>query len=380
MFNPKSYAKDNYEMLLDILRKLCVIPAPSHHEEIRAEFCKNFLVGCGAKNVYIDDAKNVVYPINCENSDEITIFVAHTDTVFPDTEPYPMSEDEEKIHCPGVGDDTASVVVLLMLARLFAINDVKPEKGVVFVLNSCEEGLGNLDGTKELMKKFGSRCARFISFDANINGIYDNCVGSHRYEVEVLTEGGHSFGKFGNKNAICELSKIITRIYDIEVPKINNSVTTYNVGTIEGGTSVNTIAQNAKMLCEYRSDNRECLEIMKNHFLKIFEDTANDKVTVNYKLIGERPCMGNVDIKKQTELSDLCAALAEETAKTKVARCSASTDCNIPLSMGIPSVCMGVYMGNGSHRREEYIIKKSLETGFELAIRTAMKLLCINDI
>ncbi|MBQ7054268.1 MAG: peptidase, partial [Oscillospiraceae bacterium] len=102
----KQYCKENYELMLDTLRELCAIPAPSHFEHERAAYCKKWLENIGAKGVYIDDALNVIYPLNCDGSREITVFVAHTDTVFPDREPMPYHDDGEKIHCPGVGDDT----------------------------------------------------------------------------------------------------------------------------------------------------------------------------------------------------------------------------------------------------------------------------------
>ena len=369
MTDSKTYASTNYAFLLDLLRKLCIIPAPSHHEEKRAEFCKNFLEECGAENVYIDSAKNVIYPVNCEKSTDITVFVAHTDTVFPDTDPYNMTEDENKIYCPGIGDDSASVAVLLMLAKYVAENKIKPSNGVLIVLNSCEEGLGNLLGTKTFMNEYAGRIGRFISFDSGkLNVLCDTCVGSHRYKVEVTTQGGHSFMNFGKKSSIAELSGIISKIYSIEVPSDGNSRTTYNVGTIEGGTSVNTISQYASMLCEYRSDSKKCLDIMKKRFHKIFEDSNTADINVNFKLIGERPCMGEIDKKKQVDFVNMCTEVIETTTNEKVYRVSGSTDCNIPLSIGIPAVCIGVYTGNGAHTREEYISKDSLLTGLELAL------------
>ena len=111
------FITSNYPVMLQTLRELCAIPAPSHFERARAEYCRAWMESVGARGVYIDDALNVVFPINCEGSNEITVFVAHTDTVFPDTEPMPYFEDDERICCPGVGDDTASVAVLLMLAK-----------------------------------------------------------------------------------------------------------------------------------------------------------------------------------------------------------------------------------------------------------------------
>ncbi len=273
----KAYIAQNQQQMLATLKELCEIPAPSHFEHQRAEYCKKWLDAIGAQGVYTDDALNVVFALNCEGSNEITVFAAHTDTVFPDLEPMPYFDDGERIHCPGAADDTASVAVLLMMAKFFVEKKILPQNGILFVFNSCEEGLGNLKGTRRLFKDFHGRINRFISFDSLMNTVNDRCVGSHRYEVEVLTEGGHSFGDFGKNNAIAELSEIVTEIYKIKVPDKANSHTTYNVGEISGGTSVNTIAQNAKMLCEYRSDDRECLDIMQARFDKIFDAARSKK-------------------------------------------------------------------------------------------------------
>ncbi|MBR5309318.1 MAG: M20/M25/M40 family metallo-hydrolase [Clostridia bacterium] len=370
----KSYAECNYNKALELLRELGKIPAPSHCEDKRAEFCRDFLKSLGADNAYIDNAKNVIYEINCESSNDITIFLAHTDTVFPDTEPYTMTEDEEKIYCPGIGDDTASVVVLLMLAKYYTENRINPKNGVMFVMNSCEEGLGNLFGIKTLMESYKSRIGRVISFDACIGTIYNKCVGSHRYKVTVQTEGGHSFGKFGNKNAIAELSSVINEIYKINVPQKEGTKTTYNVGNIVGGTSINTIAQEAEMLCEYRSDDRECLEIMQKKFFDIFDGARKDDVKIEVSLIGERPCAGEVDEKLLCELTEKCQTVMREF-RSDVSLKSASTDCNIPMSVGVPAVTIGVYTGDGEHTREEFIIKESIKEGIEIALKTAHSIL-----
>lgn len=369
----KAYIEENRDDLLQTLKELCAIPAPSHFEQQRAEYCKNWLEKAGASGVYIDEALNVIFPLNCENSNEITVFVAHTDTVFPDTEPMPYRDDGKNIYCPGVGDDTASVAVLLMLAKYFVEKKLTPDKGILFVCNSGEEGLGNLKGTRQIFKDFEGRIAQFISLDSNLDRISDRCAGSHRYEVEVLTEGGHSFQKFGNANAICELSKIVAQIYSIEVPKKEGCRTTYNVGSISGGTSVNTIAQSAKMLCEYRSEDRECLEFMQKEFEAIFEAARSEKVRVNVSKIGDRPC-SNIDDSEIQRLRDILKPLIEDVIKAPAILKSASTDCNIPLSLGIPAICIGVYYGAGSHTREEWVEKASLALGLEVAIKAAAEL------
>jgi len=369
-----TYIQNNTELLNQTLKELCGIPAPSHHEEKRGQYCLAWLERYGAKGAYIDEALNVVFPINCDGSNDITVVAAHTDTVFPDVEPMPYKDDGEKIYCPGVGDNTASLTVMLLTAKYFIEKGIKPQKGIMFVCNSCEEGLGNLKGIRKIFKDHAGRIEKFISFDSSFKKIADRCVGSHRYEVSVETEGGHSYLAFGNSNAIAELSEIICDIYRIEVPKRENSRTSYNVGVIEGGTSVNTIAQSAKMLCEYRSDSIECLEIMEKAFEGVFERAKNRGVNVKVKRIGERPCMGKVDTEKIEEMAIMCERVIRETTGFDVVRESSSTDCNIPLSLGIPAICIGVYMGDGWHTRSEWIEKASLPVGLEVAIKSVTEL------
>lgn len=362
------YISDNTEPMFQTLKELCHIPAPSHFEHKRAEYCKKWLEDIGAEGVYIDDALNVIFGINCENSDKITVFAAHTDTVFPDTEPMPYLDDGEKIHCPGAADDTASVVVLLYMAKYFVENKIIPEDGIMFVCNSCEEGLGNLKGTRQLFKDYEGRIDKFFTFDSTLNHVADRCVGSHRYEVEVTTPGGHSFGAFGNENAIAHLSKMVNKIYEIEVPKKEGTRTTYNVGIISGGTSVNTIAQSAKMLCEYRSDDLDCLNIMKSKFEEIFESAKTEDVKVNVSLVGNRPC-SDIDSKKIDALKEIAVPIIEDVIGEKVSFSCSSTDCNIPLSLGVSALCIGTNNHKGVHTREEWVEKKSLIPGLEIAIR-----------
>lgn len=372
--NISQFAENSRQEIFSLLEDLCNIPAPSHFEQKRAQYCKTYLESIGADGVYIDEAYNVVFPLNCEDSHEITVFAAHTDTVFPDTEPMPYFDDGEKIHSPGVADDTASVVVLMLMAKYFIENRITPEKGVLFVFNSCEEGLGNLKGIKKLFSDFDGRIKEFISFDSDLNVINDVCVGSHRYEVEVRTKGGHSYGDFGSINAISVASSIVNEIYKITVPKKEGTKTTYNVGTFSGGTSVNTIAQNAKFLCEYRSDDAGCLSYMKKQFETIFENAKTDGVNIEIKKVGDRPC-ADIDIRKIEELKNKVVPEIEGIINEKVLFKSSSTDCNIPLSKGIPAICIGVNMHQGMHTREEWVDKESIVKGLEVAISVGIKLL-----
>ena len=368
----RNYIENNTELLYKTLKDLCLIPAPSHYEHARAEYCKNWLERYGAKGVYVDEALNVIFPINCEGKNKITVFAAHTDTVFPDMEPLPYHDDGKRVYCPGAADDTAGVVVLLMAAKYYVEAEILPKNGLMFVLNSCEEGLGNLKGIRKLFSDYEGRIETFITLDGDLDYVVDVSVGSHRYEVTVQTEGGHSFEAFGNTNAIAELSKIVNEIYKIKVPAKEGTRTTYNVGVIEGGTSVNTIAQKAKMLCEYRSDDKECLEYMKSEFERIFKE-AYKTADVKVNLVGDRPC-GDVELCKVDALKSIVIHIIEDTMGKKVIYNSGSTDCNIPHSLGIAGLCIGSNKHKGIHTREEWVEKDSLKAGLEITLKASIAL------
>lgn len=362
------YIESNIDEAKSLLKELCLIPAPSHHEEKRAEFVKNWLHSIGAINSYIDDALNVVCPVNCEGRDDITVFMAHTDTVFPDTEyPMPYSEDDEKIYSPGVGDDTVNLVVILMAVKYIFEKGLKPHCGMLFVANSCEEGLGNLKGVKQICNDFQGRINEVYTFDGTYDRIVNKCVGSHRYKIRFTTEGGHSYGAFGNNNAICEMSKLITKLYQKEVPQKEDTKTTYNVGSVSGGTSVNTIAQDCEMLYEYRSDDRDCLEEMRIFFENEIETARKEgKAKIDVEVVGIRPCGGDVDKDKLHKMTENCKRICEKYSGVDCPHESGSTDANIPQSLGITSVCVGVYMGGGVHTRDEWLYKSSIPVGMKI--------------
>ncbi len=367
MVDFEKFIETHIEETKDLLRTLAKIPAPSHHEEKRAEFVKTWLEGQGAKGVYIDEALNVIYPIKCEESDDITVFMAHTDVVFPDTEELPFKEENGRYYAPGVGDDTACLVLMLMVTKYIIENDIKPRNGILIIANACEEGLGNLKGSKTVIQSFKGRIKEFYTFDGNYNHVVDRAVGSHRYEVVCETEGGHSYGNFGNSNAIAELASLITELYKVEVPKKEGTKTTYNVGAIEGGTSVNTIAQSAKMLYEYRSDDAECIAIMKNTFESLVEKAnsrGNGKFSVN--VVGIRPCGEGVDPEVHERMLSTSSAIIEKYTGQPCVRQSGSTDANSALAEGIPAVCVGSVWGLGAHTREEYVELDSLPIGMRI--------------
>ena len=352
---------------LELLTTLARIPAPSNQEQKRAEFCRDWLEHNGAADVYVDEALNVIWPIGVKADNPLVVFAAHSDVVFPDLEELPLEVRDEKIFCPGVGDDTASVAALMMAAKYIAQNKLIPrETGVLIVINSGEEGLGNLKGTRKLFEDFGDRITEFITFDGGNCRCVNRAVGSKRYRIEIETEGGHSYGAFGNRNAIAYLASLIDTLYTVKVPE--GGKTTYNVGTISGGTSVNTIAQHAEMLYEFRSDCRESLEIMERHLDAAIAFYRSKGVQVTVTLVGDRPCSGDVDAGKMQELMDRASAATNRYYDTELSFGSGSTDCNVPLSLEVPAICIGCYQGSGAHTREEYVCIDSLLPGMKFAL------------
>ncbi|MGH0054081.1 MAG: M20/M25/M40 family metallo-hydrolase [Sphaerochaetaceae bacterium] len=363
----KTYIADHSDEAFELLKELAAIPAPSNHEEKRAEFIKAWLEKQGAKGVFIDEALNVVYPINCMEDNPLVVAMAHQDVVFPDTTPLPVTVADGKIMAPGVGDDTANLVALMMVMKYIAETKVAPLDGigVLLVANTGEEGLGNLKGSRKICETYGPRIKEFVSFDGGSDFLTNKAVGSKRYKVTVETEGGHSYGAFGNRNAIAYLASMINTFYSMKVPTTGK--TTYNVGLISGGTSVNTIAQKAEMLYEYRSDEAVDLAVMETQFNAVIEAYRAMLIKVSVETVGERPCSGAVEEAKLAALTEKAQAILQEYAGKVAEPHPGSTDCNIPLSLGIPSVCLGCYIGGGTHTYEEWLLVDSLKPGYNIA-------------
>jgi acetylornithine deacetylase/succinyl-diaminopimelate desuccinylase-like protein len=373
----ESYLDRIFPAYTELIKTLTKIPAPSHKEQQKAAYIKDWLDALQMRTGFpmqtrIDDATNVICECFCEAEPaQIDLFLAHTDTVFPDEQPLPVQETEELLAGPGIGDDTANVAAMMMGLQYLAEQQLRPQANVVFAFNSCEEGLGNLKGCRTIMEQYQGKVHEFISFDGSYTSLTTVAVGSERYDVCIRTEGGHSYGNFGNSNAIAAMAELICRLYAIDVRKYPGR-TTYNAGIITGGTSVNTIAQEAHMLFEFRSDCVEGLAGIKQDVLKLFSDFGH-RFDLSLQLLGSRPSMGLIDpIPMNRLINEITSIIIEETGKAPILS-SGSTDCNIPLSQGIPAVCFGAYLGKGAHTRQEFLYKQSLRPGLRILIRTLLR-------
>lgn len=382
----KEYIKQNMNLLHRTLEELTEIAAPSNQESKRADYCVEWIKQHIGETPLRQACDNVIlaYP-RLEEGRKYTFLMAHLDTVFPVDTILKIEKDGNKWSCPGIGDDTANVAILLLLAKY--VFEIRPDlqEGILFAFDVGEEGLGNLRGSRELIDSYGEYCKKLISFDLYQNKIYTTCVGSIRYRITINTQGGHSFFDFGKENAIALMAHLIEQIYEDKTGIFADEFLTYNVGVIEGGTSVNTIAQDCSMQFEFRSTCAESLLTASMHFQQMLkqleENTKNAAVAC--RILGERPCARSSDNEGNEtnagyavnnintiieEMAVACETAIKEVTGHTPERSAASTDCNYPLSKGIPSICVGLVRGGGAHTLEEWIDSDSLAEGLEIAI------------
>ena len=366
----EAYAEACYPEQLELLRTLGRIPAPTRQEDLRAAFCRDWLLANGAKDVTVDAAKNVICRIGPQDG-EIVVFAAHTDVVFPDTEALPLREEDGILAAPGIGDDTACLVSLLMAARYLLRKGLTGSRGFLIVANACEEGLGNLDGTKALFAACGDRIKAFYSFDCYMPQCINSAVGSRRYRITCKTRGGHSYRDFGQPNAIAILSRLVAELYQIEPPQ--TARTTYNVGRFEGGSTVNSVAQEASILYEFRSTSQECLEIMERAFRRTVEGCRAPGGEITVELLGIRPGNGPIDPAELAAFTAESADVIRTFCGEEPELCDASTDSNVPLSLGIPANTIGAVRGGLAHTRQEWIDPESLKPGLKIVLSLMLR-------
>ncbi|MBO4306302.1 MAG: M20/M25/M40 family metallo-hydrolase, partial [Clostridia bacterium] len=189
----ENWIETHYNEHLKLLSDIAAIPAPSGHEDERVAFLMKWLVDNGFE-CHSDSAKNVIIPLCTAEDMDITCYCAHTDVVFPDTSALPVHAENGRLYAPGVGDDTANVAAILTMLKYIKEHELNAKTPVLFVLNSCEEGLGNLKGIRRIMSDFNGRIKEVVSFDCYLDGgMVTRAVGSERWRITAHTIGGHSF-------------------------------------------------------------------------------------------------------------------------------------------------------------------------------------------
>ncbi len=358
--------------LRDLFITLCKIPAPTEHEDERAGFIANWYAENGLMNFEIDNAGNVLYYFGVKSYNPVHIITAHMDTVFSASVPLNPRIENDVLYCPGSGDNTANLAIMMLCVKYLSEIGYEGSTGLIFAADICEEGLGNLKGVNEILNEYGARIEQLVSVDLAYGTIIAQAVGSKRYEISISSKGGHAFHDFGNPNAIAVASKLISSLYSQPLPE--EGVATYNVGQISGGTGVNVIAQNASFLYEFRSINADLINMLDDNLSLALIEHREENVNIECRLLGERPCQGNVNSDKQQFLLDRIknayaqSGWAEAGYGNEITVIPGSTDCNASLARGIPSACFGLAYSEGHHTLNEFTRLDSLIPGLETLI------------
>ena len=235
-----------------------------------------------------------------------------------------------------------------------------------FVILQARQGLGNLKGCKEIFNNYGDRIRRFYSFDGYMSQCTSIAVGSHRYRMQVQCPGGHSYLDFGKDNAIQIAAEIIHELYRITPPQ--QEYTTYNVGRIEGGSTVNSIAQEVTLLYEYRSASEACLQVMKGELNRVVNEFRAKGKKINLEVLGVRPGCGDGDKTELKKWTSENAACIRQYYEGELDLGPYSTDANIPLSRNVLANTIGTVKGAGAHTRAEWVDLKNLPAGLGIVL------------
>jgi acetylornithine deacetylase/succinyl-diaminopimelate desuccinylase-like protein len=334
---------------------ICEIPAPPFKEERRAAEMKKRFEALGLRNVRIDSIGNVIAERTGTGGGPVVVIAAHLDTVFPEETDVQVKREGTMLRGPGIGDDCRGLAVLLAVAKAMTASNVRTQGTIYFVANVGEEGPGNLRGVKHLFAKPpAAKIDYFISVDGTGLGLTSRAVGSNRYRVSFKGPGGHSYGAFGMPSPIHALGRAIAKISAIQVPRTPK--TTFNVGIVEGGTSVNTISPLGAMDMDLRSESPDELAKLDASFRKAVDEGLAEenarwpqsrvRVTVDVQSIGIRPAAAPPDTSRIIQIAQAAArALGFEAPGS-----ASSTDANWPMSLGIQAITLdGGGEGRGAH-------------------------------
>lgn len=351
-------ARDEVKRILDYIEthdaetlaaqlELVEIRSPSNHEEKRAKRFFEMMSEAGLDKVYMDEVNNVIGILRGTGEGPTLILSGHMDTVFgPEVDCRPVIKEDGWIWAPGICDDTRGMAEVLTVAKAFCAEGIRTKGDVWFVGNVGEESLGDLRGTRQLFRDHGDEIGALVSIDGTTpGGVTITAVGGRKLKFTFKGRGGHALGAFGIPNCNNAMGRAIAKIADIEVPKSPKTI--FNVGIVNGGVSVNAIPSESTMLVDMRSVGREELDALVAKVRAAVQEGLKEELarwnhptetlTVEESLLSARP--GGT----QTPEDPIAAAAkaANDCFGMETHFGSASTDCNIPISLGIPAVALG---------------------------------------
>ena len=352
--------------------RLTEIPAPPFQEARRAAYYLQQMQARGLDDAYIDDEGNVIGLRKGSGNGPTLLIAAHLDTVFPEGVDTRVKLINNRYYAPGIGDDTRGLTALLSVIEVLNESGIETVGDIMFAGNVGEEGRGDLRGIKAIFRDH-PEIDGFVSIDGvTLRRITTGGTGSRRFEFHFTGPGGHSFGAFGLASAIHAMGRAITKIAEFETPQFPK--TTFTVGTVSGGTSVNSIAANASFALDMRSNDIEQLRQLEARakaaaLEAVAEENArwnNGEITVEFNLIGDRP----VGLTPTSSPLVQVAALAFTTIGVDLRELGiSSTDSNVPMSLGIPAITIaGGGEGGGSHSPDEWFSPTNSHRGPQIAL------------
>ncbi len=358
----------------DLQARLTGIPAPPFQEAARAAAVKPLLAEAGL-SVEIDKAGNVIGELRGANEKELIIVAAHLDTVFPAGTDVKVHREGTRMSAPGISDNGAGLAALLALARAVHSAHLKPQRTILFVADVGEEGEGNLRGMRALVEAYRGRLRAVVVLDGSgTDHVTTKALASRRLEALITGPGGHSWSDFGMPNPINALVRGSVRFINTKVPATPR--TTFNIGQMEGGTSVNSVPHEARLKVDIRSESedelvrleaalRECMAAGVRDEMESARDRSKGKLEWKVELLGSRP--GGELNPDSPLLAALHAADEFVGNQSRVER--SSTDANIPLSLGIDAIAIGAGgNGGGAHSLQEWYDSAGRELGLRRAL------------
>lgn len=358
--------------------RLTEIPAPPFMEQRRAAYFLEQMRLRGLPDSYIDSEGNAIGIRQGAGDGPTLLIAAHLDTVFPEGVDTTVELRGGRYYAPGIGDDTRGLSALLSIIDAFNRHGLETQGDIIFAGNVGEEGRGDLRGIKAIFRDH-PEIDGFISIDGvRLSRITTGGTGSRRFEFQFRGPGGHSFGAFGLASAIHAMGRAISKIADLETPEYPK--TTFTVGTVAGGTSVNSIAADAVLALDMRSNDVEQLAQLEQRAMAVTleavaEENArwnNGEITVDFVLIGDRPA----GLTPTSSPIVQVAALAFDAMSIELEELSiSSTDSNVPMALGIPAITIaGGGNGGGAHSPEEWFAPENSHLGPQTALLIVLAL------
>jgi acetylornithine deacetylase/succinyl-diaminopimelate desuccinylase-like protein len=371
-----SFFESNAAAITEEQIRICSIPAPPFGERERAEYLAEKFSTLGLTEVEIDEEGNCLALLEGTSRSPLLVVSAHLDTVFAADTDFTVVKSGNRLLAPGIADDGCGLAALIALARALHTEKIRTEGSILFVGTVGEEGEGNLRGVRHLLTRgrWASRVEAFLSFDGpGVDRITNRALGSRRYRVEIAGPGGHSWGDFGLPNPVHALGRAVSKLAGYPLPR--EPRTTFNVGRIEGGTTVNAIPQNAAMDVDLRSGADAELQRLDSFFRRAVKQAADEEnagrrpgdppLEVKVELIGERPS-------GETPADSPLVELAVEATKLvgiEPRLDQSSTDSNLPISLGIPAITLGAGGTSGSsHTLAEWFDPTDRDLGLKRAL------------